>query len=247
MAMPPTAFIPLLQKSHAPLKDAFGNVNELEEWGEKSEYMKYGSMTFHWTHKVELPALQGQYKTDWGVVFIVISNAMKLEGVATSVSCAITKWNTPSKVTGKTPLQYDDIESCRLEAFRQWKEAIRAPNLPTPDYIVGDQFLEEEESGEDGAFFKAAGVPYLDAASPTVPGLYQLGCQNGHQRYHFTSLEAAVSNAAHLLHQWFPESEKLYPIYTPLTLGKVLLLVVLVLLMLLVASVLRMIVTRVRY
>lgn len=233
LAMPPTAFMKILH--HSPMiKDAFGNHEKLMQWSSQSSYMKYGSMTFHWRDGIKLPQVDGFPYTDWGIVFIELTRTMKVEGIKTMVSLAITQWDVKSTHLQKTPHECKNIDECRKEVFRQWQTALGI-KIPPPDFMTGDNFVKENEETEEGkeededdrddAFFKAVGVSFLPAQSPTIPNLYQLGCQNGEQKYHFTSMEAAVSNAAALLHEWFPKSRHVYPIIPPWTVRDVLIIV----------------------
>jgi len=223
MAMPPPAWFEILAASpQTHVQRAFGAPKAVREWIQRSLYMPYGSMTFLWNTPQTLPRFRGFPRTDWGILFVVMSSVTKFDETPTVVSCAITVWDVPSSHTGKRPADYASLEECRLEAFRQWKEAIGAQDLPKPDHLIGDNFLHETDTADDAAFFRAAGVSYLDAQSPVVNRLYQLGCQNGRQKYNFTSMEAAVSNAAALLHTWFPQARHDYPIHSPVTLRHIL-------------------------
>jgi len=175
-------------------------VDGFSSYAEKSKYVQYISVSFHWNSKLTLPKVWGFPKTDYGLAFIVVSDYFfENPNTPTVISTAVTLTDSISNVTGKTANECEFTELTQ-EMLRQLRESF--PNLPDPDAIVMSPSIKKVKGkwiNEDTAFVKAADVNYIPfEISSAFPGLYTLGTHNGYSKYKFTSLESAVSNAIEL-------------------------------------------------
>lgn len=181
LAIPPIHVLPLLKHD-----DAFGP--QFRAWAVAHQYMTYISITFHWTARLDLPDIWGFSPTKWGLVFVVLSDYMPFTLSKTVISVALTTY--PKQTPRHLLLS---------ETFRQLKESY--PGLPPPDqsivnpnnYLAGE--WRDRDSGYVRTPYKIGDSMFLPAKSVIFPNLYNLGTQNGHSAYAFTSMESAVSNA----------------------------------------------------
>jgi hypothetical protein len=75
-AVPPVALLNII-KYERELRNAFGNYNDIERWAEKTRYIDYISITYHFKEDKHLPTINGlTFDTDWGIVFINLSDYM---------------------------------------------------------------------------------------------------------------------------------------------------------------------------
>lgn len=223
MAIPPKNLIKILNNSNENIKNSFGNFNQLSKWTEETNYNVYITLILHWNRKIELANIWGFPLSDWGIAFIVLSDYMdfKEENSKLVISCAITKTNNKSKVTGKTAMESNEVE-IKKEVFRELKELF--PNITKPNKIIispGDNKINNNWDTKDNAFLMTPSVVNgypIQLQSNKYPNLYSVGTHNGFTRYHFTSMESAVTNAFKLAHLLIPESTKEYPIKSPFSL-----------------------------
>lgn len=182
LALPPQNTLPLLKN----FKNAFGPYNELSAWTQATAYITYIPVTFHWPTEIALADRHGFPASDWGVVYIVLSEYF---GGTTLVSAAITLPDAKSTVTGKTVNETSDSAELKSEVFRQL------------DFDGEPLALLSPGVWHDGVKWQTKDVAYVDTAPgyfpvrSSVPGLFAVGTQNGNSNYDFTSMESAVSNA----------------------------------------------------
>lgn len=220
LAVPPEAAARILRAT--PVKDAFGPIDDFHRWAHATSYQDYVSFTMHFhpgAVAADVPA--DTRPTPWGVIAVPLSRYMRFVDLSntgeTVYSCIITRLDAVSPATGRSPNQ-STMDELLAEAVRQAREAI--PGLPEPDRTVVSPGAYWNPRGHwddvDTAFVRIPGVRFIEQGSSTVPWLWNVGCHNGFQRYQFTSLEAAVSNSAALLHTWFGDQARAaYPILGP--------------------------------
>ena len=217
LAIPPTNLVEILLKSsQKKMIDAFGNIDKLKQWEEKSKYLIYVPITFHWKKKFNIVKNWGFTKSDWGLVYIVLSDYMKIiEDESTVViSSCLTIDNQISKETNKT-VNDSSIEELKNETLRQLREAI--PDLPNPDkIIVSPGFYRDTNENKwktkDNSFIVTKEGYMKNSQSDIYNNLYSLGTHNGKHHYDFTSIESAVSNAISMANTLVPESKHKYRI-----------------------------------
>lgn len=231
LAMPPESFVGILKNSDDLVKNNFMNFKNLEEFSEKTEYNEYICVTFHWYEKINLPKVYGFPKSKWGIAFIVLSDYMDLtnDDSKTLISCAITipdEISTNPKLN-KTANQCSEAEILD-ETFLQLKEAY--PDLRDPDAKIlysGNYYNNDQKKWEshDEAFIASSNAGFLPF-SGKISNLYNLGTQNGEQKYKFTSLESAVTNGIYLSHLLDKNLQKKYPIQDIFTFRDMILIIV---------------------
>lgn len=229
LAIPPKNIVELSSLSQI---DAFpiSNISNMKVWESDNRYMTYIPMTYHWKKKINIPKIWGLSASEWGVVFIAISDYTQFSHFLsqTVLSVAITRADVQSSVTGKTANQSSKDELL-YETFRQLK--IVMPNLPRPDRWVLSpgvyKNLQHKWCTKDTAFMEtpASYMRHLPLQSDSFKNLYNVGTHNGKHKYHFTSLESAVSNAVALCHKLDPQTQSQFPILEPWSLEHVIKLV----------------------
>jgi protoporphyrinogen oxidase len=220
LAIPPKHLVELLSRSK--IFNAFGQWNQLVKWEKACRYLVYIPIIYHWIkvpgrETIKFENVWGlPEKSDWGVVFIVMSDYMDFSksGSEVVITVAITKPEAISQLTGKTPHQ-SNREEILTETFRQMAEIFPQLAQQPPDYQVLSPgvFKNDVDMWEtkDSAFMLTPDAKYLpNRQSTQYPNLYSVGTHNGKSTYHFTSLEAAVENAVDLAHHLAPQSKKLY-------------------------------------
>lgn len=222
----------LLNSKNNNIKNAFGNLDKFLIWTEKTNYLKYISVIFHWDTKFELEKIWGFPATSWGVGFVVLSNYMNFYDKRSKVviSCVVTK-NEKSDFTNKTPNETKNKKDFIAEVFRQLK--ISYPNLPNAIFSLMTQNYHngEEWIPLDTAFIKTK-YGYMSNKSKFT-NLFNCGVHNGNNKYSFTSFESAVCNAISLLHDLIPKSKNDYKIKSSievLSIFKVILVIVFIVL-----------------
>lgn len=216
IATPPTNLVKILENSKSEMvQNAFGDLTTLTSWSEKTDYIDYISVTFHWDTVLDLEKIYGFPKTEWGVAFVVMSDYIKFDESQskTVISATATITNYNSKTINKTANQCNDKTELVEEIFNQLK--VSFPNLPKPSTSI----LSPELSWSDGrwesldtAFIASSNQSNLDFSSKTISNLFNVGTHNGRNIYKFTSMESAVTNAVILSHILYPELKKTFNI-----------------------------------
>lgn len=189
LAIPPKNMMNLL-KNELP--------TNLEKWSIDTAYLDYITITFHWNRELSLPKVYGFTKTDWGIVFIVLSDYMKFNNQEskTVISVGITRKDYVSNRINKI---VDDCSETELidETLFQLRQSF--PELENPSYsLLSPGNIRSTVSGKqkwtciDTAFITAANHSYL--APKLGPNLYTVGTHNGNHYYKFTSMESAITN-----------------------------------------------------
>ena len=208
LAIPPENLLQILKNSN--LETIFGE--NLEQKVNKTKYMTYISITFHWNKKLELPKIYGFPKSDWGVVFVKMSDYMhfKESNSKTVISAAISKLDTKSQTTGKTANETGDIQELLQETFNQLNKQFEGQLPPPTVSLLSPNIYRIDNTWKDtDKAFMSNGYTIIPYTS-VVPGIYSLGCHNENSPYKFTSMEAAVTNSMHLVTELRPELKRLY-------------------------------------
>jgi hypothetical protein len=198
LAMPPKEIYNILSAQTGGIKDAFGPFNDFSNYAEQTNYIEYIPISFHWKTKLNIPKVYGFPASDWGLAFIVLSdymNSVDIGSQGTVISTAITYTDTKSKNTGKSATDSTEQELLK-EAFEQLK--LSYPDLPDPDQSILSPTVKRignRWKTDDTAYVSVSGLEPFKNKSPVYSNLYNLGPYNGNEKYHFTSLESAVSNA----------------------------------------------------
>jgi hypothetical protein len=154
----------------------------VHDFANKSNYDKYISITFHFSSKLDLPKVYGYPAGSLGLAFIVLSDYMNMVDIGTTntvISTVITK------IEGITGMTQTELIA---EALKQLRTIY--PELPDP-------YKSLISPDVDTAFVLTNSTGYIHFTG-TVENLYNLGTHNGYSKYHFTSMESAVSNAFQL-------------------------------------------------
>ena len=232
LAMPPESMVQVLQKSSDDIANAFGPIHELATWSQNSAYQDYVSFTVRYNDYKIISFCTNSGISAWGVLCVALNKYMRYVDLDTNetivLSCIITRLDEPSPMTGFTANQTHGRNELLQEAIRQL--CVANPGLPNPSHALlspGTYWNADEEPNHwddlDTAFMLTPHSNYLSQCSKNNEWLWNIGCHNGYQKYHFTSMEAAVSNSAALLHKWFPhtDAKTRYPVIAPVELRSV--------------------------
>lgn len=199
------------------------------QYATRTRYMTYLSMTFYWSYDIKLPVIHGFSSSEWGVLFIVMSDYFEnMKGKETLVSLGISILNNKSLVLDKTANQISDFDIIKKEVFRQFLTSFPSnTNIPFPESIEfypGTTYVGNPPNGgwtsKGGSFFNSFdnNNTYIPFESSIYPNIYNLGCQNGYQTYKFTAIESAITNSIHLAKRFEPELLKNVKLKTGITL-----------------------------
>ena len=235
-AVPPVALANIIQYENG-LRNAFGNYSDFERWVDKTKYIDYISITYHFKDKLGLSIKNGlTFDTDWGIVVINLSDYMEKvddadTGYLTVLSTAVSICDKNSRTTYKKANECSADELIN-EVHRQIKESIFT-NLPD-DYkaiINPNNYYDTYKNKwacRDNAYFNTYSEKYIPFYS-SINNVYNVGTHNGKSYISYTTIESAVSNAMYLAGELYPEVSKNYRIYRGITGKNVLMVVILVL------------------
>lgn len=200
LAMPPYNFIKII-KNNENTKEAFGDLNKIENFTKKTKYNEYISMTLHWDFELKLEDDKFSIMdTEWGISIIIMSNYMKFKESKskTVISCSIIKTDIKNSYINKTANECNEeelIESVYQQLLRKYK------NIPRPTlYFINNYYDNNLKKwiSTNSAFVKVPNIDYIDFKSKKFNNLYNLGTHNGKHKNSFTSLESAISNSIKL-------------------------------------------------
>lgn len=220
-AIPPQHLIDLFQRSKLnTIINSFGPFTDLTKWHQASQYNTYLPVIFHWSQKLDLPRVWGFSSTDWGLIYIVLTDYLTFNDSRskTVISACITKVDNVSRSLGKTANQCGEGEIID-EVFEQLK--LSYPNLPDPTEAIvspGVHRTKDQWRTKDQSFILSTLGYRPQMQSSILKNLYWVGTHNGYHQYHFTSIESAVSNAVTLANQLIPGSKKKYQVKGSLSL-----------------------------
>ena len=190
-AIPPENLVDLCKRSHVPLPSGF------EDFAEDTEYEEYLNVTYHL--KSPLPPTFKMFRnTPWGVIYMPQFE----EGSVLSTSACLL--NVPSPRTGKTAHQSSRKELA-AEILAQITETTGV-HLDVKHIVVSSGLHHEHSKWDDDdtAFVKTHCSGYWPAFEMRN-GLYTVGTHTGRSTNAFTSMESAIQNALHLVHDLHPE------------------------------------------
>jgi hypothetical protein len=215
IATPPSNLVELLD-SNKTIQQSFGDFNTLKKWANDTRYIEYISATFHWDVELNLSKIWGFPKTEWGVAFVVLSDYIKFQEPCskTVISLAVTIHDVKSSRLNKLP---DDCTESELLEEMMYQLKASFPNIPNPTFsLMSPGVYFDKGVGKwistDTAFITTTQQPFLKSQSNIFKNFYTLGVHNGHHKYPFTSLEAAVSNGVALSYELYPELQSKYTI-----------------------------------
>ena len=219
-AVPPVALLNII-KYEGQLRNAFGNYYDIERWAEKTKYIDYISITFHFKEKLKLPYINGlSLDTDWGIGLINLSDFMdnvdKVEsGYSVVLSAAVSICDKISKFTYKKANECNADELIK-EVHRQIKESLFSELSDDYTAIVNPNNYYNVHKNKwectDNAYFNVYNEKYIPFNS-SINNLYNLGTHNGRSYINYTTIESAVSNAISLAGELYPEVQSKYTIY----------------------------------
>ena len=214
------------------LRNTFGNYNEFERWVDKTKYIDYISITYHFKEKQILPYINGlSLDTDWGIGLINLSDFMDNieDGYLTVLSTAVSICNRNSSYTYKKANECTNDELIK-EVHRQIKESLFNDLSDEYTAIVNPNNYYNVHKNKweckDNAYFNVYNEKYIPFES-SINNLYNLGTHNGKSYISYTTIESAVSNAIYLAGELYPEVNGKYTIYKGIT-GKNILMVIII-------------------
>jgi protoporphyrinogen oxidase len=226
-AIPPINLLDILKAS---------NINILDpEFVERTDYLDYIPITFHWKTKQILPKIWGFPKNDWGLAFIVESDYTDFKDPRsiTVINSTLTKSNNKSKYTNKTANESTQLE-LQMETLRQLRNAF--PMLTDPDNIVLEGVYRKNNKWQQNGTAYIHNI-YGKNVPFELPGLlngFQLGTQNGYSKYQFTSMESAIYNGITLGHTLIPSSQLIYKLSNGNTVIGILKVIIIIIILLLI-------------
>lgn len=214
LAVPPASIVSLLQSQDNAVRNCFGNFEELMAWSEKTEYIEYVSITYHFKDAIQIPDVNGAtLDTDWGLISINLSDYMKdIEpDYKKLISIAITYTDRKSTYTGKTANECSK-EEMYCEVHRQIKASIY-PYLPDKYAALinpNNYYKNGRWYCKDKAYFNTIGTKYIKNTSDTITNIYNAGTHNGKETSGYTVMESAVVNGIELSKDIWPLLKEKY-------------------------------------
>ena len=223
LAVPPNNLSKILEKNDDVVKNCFGDFNSLREWSNKTGYIDYISITYHFFDNIDIPIISGTtFNTDWGIISINLSDYMtNIENKYKKLlSVAITYTDKKSIFINKTANECNE-EELYDEVHRQLKASIY-PDLPDKKHYdafinPNNYYKEGRWSCKDDAYFNTIGTKYLKNTSDTISNIYNAGTHNGNSFIKYTLIESAISNGMTLSTMIYPELREKYRLKTFLT------------------------------
>jgi protoporphyrinogen oxidase len=133
LAMPPHNINNLISK-YKLLKYSFGQ--NFSQWSEKTNYITYIPVVFHWNKKLKIKRKWGFPQKDWGIIHIILSEYMEFNDSRsqTVISASITK-HEKSPVLNKTPDELqewwysldDEDQSYAMEIIMEYRQILEEP------------------------------------------------------------------------------------------------------------------------
>jgi protoporphyrinogen oxidase len=230
LAMPPHNINKLISK-YKLLKYSFGP--NFSEWSEKTNYITYIPVVFHWNKKINIKRKWGFPQKDWGIIHIILSEYMEFNDSRsqTVISASITK-HEKSPTLNKTPDEISNKEEIIKEVFRQLQTIIDIPQYDRA--IMSQNYYENNKWVSSDTAFMTTKHGYINSKSPTINNLYNCGVQNGKSDYVFTSIEAAIQNAVSLVHDFEPKSQQEYKLPHITTVKEIIFIVVLIIIIIII-------------
>lgn len=231
-AVPPIALLSIIRYEDQ-LRNAFGNYNDFEMWVEKTKYIDYISITYHFKEDQQLPIKNGlTFDTDWGIVIINLSDYMVNieEGYSTVLSVAVSICDKNSRATYKKANE-SSAEELIKEVHRQIKEGLFMDLSDDYKAIINPNNYYDSYKNKwgcrDNAYFNTYSEKYIPFYS-SINNVYNLGTHNGKSYISYTTIESAVSNAIYLAGELYPEVMSNYRVYRGITGKNILMVIILI-------------------
>jgi hypothetical protein len=213
-ALPPKHIVNILKNSNE-IKNCFMDFDKLHSYAEKTAYIEYIGITFHWNKKIILTEKPTFPSNEWGLISILSSKYTEFleTDPKTVISTSIPILNEPSLFLKKTANQCNRNELIN-ETFRQLN-VIYDGVLPQPDFMIlnPNVYYDKTWKTKDTAFI-SVNTEFIDFES-NISGIYNCGGQNGYQELKFTTMESSIRNAV-ILSQRLSGKDK-YPLKEPFT------------------------------
>ena len=230
-AIPPQPMLNIIKNSTN--KNMFGNITALDKWEQESRYFVYIPIIFHWDSKVDLRKVRGLTKSEYSLVYIIVSDYMDFNDARskTVITCSVKITDKKSKHINKTADECNENELI-TEVFRQLKE--HQPYLPNPTTsilspgVYKNKQTNKWETNDTAFFYTKAGY---QSNKSIYDNLYWVGTHNGNSNYSFTALESAMENAIALLHELEPSSKETVLLHSPSTFKSVVVVILIILIL----------------
>jgi len=232
LAIPPVNLNKIIKQSSNNIQKLFNY--DLTKYSKDTEYNENICITFHWNFKLNLnKKIYGFHSnTNWGIGAIVLSDYMnfKERNSKTVISCVITMTDIKSKNINKTANECSNKKDLIDETYRQLNEIYN--NLPVPTLAFVNNYYDNGEwKSNEEAFVRTPNRSFLN--NKITDNIYTLGTHNGNAKYHFTSMETAVSNAISLVNQLY---NKNYSIKRPYTIRDLIIIILIFIIILLIIN-----------
>jgi hypothetical protein len=202
-AIPPIQLYKTLKDVGLPV-NMFG---ELDTFARVTQYGDYASATLCWKDAVDLNDVQGFPASEWGVVFVIVSNYWEQASTyKTVISVSATRLNVKSRL-GKTVLECSETELLS-ELFYQIKDVLGIRTVPDKSVV---------SNTGNTAFFNSIDNTYPNGFPTNAhntrnnthnTSVHNIGTHSGFSDYRFTSIESAVTNSIALYNREFAEKGK---------------------------------------
>lgn len=203
LAIPPEPLVKLLQNCNVTIQNAFGDFTRLKEWEYACRYETYIPCMFYWKNKFKIKKTYGGFTpTDWGIIFIELSDYMHFPTMKTAMCITISKPNSVSKYLGKTPHECTKYELL-TEIFRQLNTIQRYPE-PTLKILYPNIFRSNNKWVSKDTAFLLTKAGYGPRESLMFNNLYSVGVHNGRATFIPTTIESAIENSLSLLYDLVP-------------------------------------------
>ena len=243
LAVPPRAIAQVLGASAPEVQNCFKPLAELRRFADETDYDTYISITFHWRSRpglpdVDLPDVYGFPWSEWGIIFVKLTDYMPIENSRTVISAAVSLLDRVSSRTGKTANQssaQEVVEEVQFQLSETFKVlAANRPGHRPPDFSIISptnyyDAADKKWKSTDTAFISTSqskGLPQTGA----IANLYNAGTHNKLSRYKFTTLESAVQNGCILANRMYGgvelETSDVFTIRTALLIVLILIIIV---------------------
>lgn len=199
LCIPPKPMYKLLSNSQIP--DIF--TNNFKKWVDNNSYNDYISITFHFNNKLNINKKINYPITKNGLIYIILSNYF-------------TNSNT-TIISTSLSLLTDDIhklnkEELILESYKQLLESI--PELKNINYdkaIMNPNNIKINDKwvSLDTNFVSTIDNKFLKQESKVFKNIFNVGTQNNHNYYDFTTMESSIINSLYFIKKYHDRNIKI--------------------------------------
>jgi hypothetical protein len=202
MCIPPQNILDLLKSTNIPV-DIFSS--DTESWVNDTRYNTYISCTFSWKEEIPLTKLHGFPISEWGIIFIPLSDYFQGEEYKTIISTNVSILDTISNTTGKTANESTSSEVIE-EIYNQIKNHLNLTRKPDKSQLTpGAVKRRGGWESADTAFVNSSTNTFKNGYPIKVSEdykdykeydkLYNIGTHSLLNDYKFTTVESAVVNS----------------------------------------------------